>query len=135
MFHFVLPVRVRYAETDRMGYVYHGNYAQYYEIARVEALRSLGIRYRDLEERGVLLPVLELTSKFIRPAYYDDLLTVHLTVKELPETRVTFHHEIKNESGDTINVGRVTLVFVDGKSFRPTKADADLVKKFEPYFP
>ncbi len=134
MFKFSMQVRVRYAETDQMGYVYHGNYAQYYEITRVEALRSLGIRYRDLERRGVLLPVLELRSRFIRPAFYDDLLTIHLRVESLPETRVTFHHEIENENGDTINLGQVTLVFVDGVTFKPTKADSYLLEKFEPFF-
>lgn len=121
-------IRVRYSETDQMGYVYYGNYAQYYEVGRVEALRALGVRYREMEESGVMMPVLEMKTKYIRPAKYDDLLTIKTTIKKLPNTRITFHIEIHN--GDQlINIGEVTLVFVDMKTGRPVQAPQWIIDK------
>jgi len=121
-------IRVRYSETDQMGYVYYGNYAQYYEVGRVEALRALGVRYREMEESGVMMPVLEMKTKYIRPAKYDDLLTIKTTIKELPTTRISFHIEIHN--GDQlINIGEVTLVFVDMKTGRPVQAPQWIIDK------
>jgi acyl-CoA thioester hydrolase len=87
-------LRVRYAETDRMGYAYYGNYAQYYEVGRVEALRQLGLSYRSLEDSGIFLPVLHYSVKFFKPAFYDDLLTVRTIIKEIPQTRIKFFYEI-----------------------------------------
>lgn len=124
-------VRVRYAETDQMGVVYYGNYAQYYEVGRVELLRNLGMSYRKLEEEGTMLPVLKLECKYIRPAKYDDELTVKTFINELPSTRITFHHEIYNEEGTLLNVGLVSLVFVDIKTNRPRKAPAHVVDLFK----
>src|SRR5258707_14375816 len=93
-------IRVRYAETDQMNIVYHGNYAQYFEVGRVESIRQLGLSYKDVEEMGVIMPVIEWTAKFIRPAHYDDLLTVRTTLKELPQGhRIEFIQEIYNEEG------------------------------------
>ena len=85
-------IRVRYAETDRMGYVYYGNYAQYFEVARVEMLRNLGISYKSLEDSGVILPVIDFTIKYIKPAFYDDFLTVKITLKQMPNE---FHLRIR----------------------------------------
>jgi acyl-CoA thioester hydrolase len=115
-------IRVRYAETDQMGYVYYGNYATFYEVARVEALRNVGLTYRGLESQGVLMPVLELKSKFIRPARYDDLLTIKTSIKERPTTRMIFSYEVYNEEEELINVGETTLVFIDKLSGRPCHA-------------
>src|ERR1700744_5951537 len=93
-------IRVRYAETDQMNVVYHGNYAQYFEVGRVESLRQLGLSYKELEATGVIMPVIEWTAKFLRPAHYDDLLTVRTTLRELPFAhRIEFHQEVYNESG------------------------------------
>ena len=116
MYQFETNIRVRYAETDQMGFVYYGNYATYYEVTRVEALRSLGISYKILEENGVLMPVLENWSKYIRPAKYDDLLTIKLFLKEMPTMRITFEYEVFNEDKKLINLGSTTLVFLEKSS-------------------
>jgi acyl-CoA thioester hydrolase len=115
-------VRVRYGETDQMGYVYYGNYALYYETGRVEMLRSLGMSYRTMEEEGVMLPVLSLNCKYIRPAKYDDLLTITTQLIELPNTRICFKYDIHNETGTLINTGDTTLVFVNKTTGKPTQA-------------
>ena len=112
MFEFRTHIRVRYADTDQMGYVYYGNYAGYFEIGRVEALRSLGISYRELEAGGVMMPVLENYSKFIRPAFYDDLLEIRVMLKEMPAARIRFEYEIFRENGELIHIGYTVLVFV-----------------------
>jgi acyl-CoA thioester hydrolase len=134
MFRFETQVRVRYAETDKMGVVYYGNYATYYEVARVEALRSLGITYKLMEDSGMIMPVLENYSKYIMPAQYDDLLTVVLILKEKPSTRMRFDYEIYNEGKKLINLGYSTLVFVDLKTGKPAEAPADIVDVLKPFF-
>jgi acyl-CoA thioester hydrolase len=127
-------IRVRYAETDQMGYVYYGNYAMYYEVARVEALRHLGFSYKELEESGIMMPVLENTSKYIRPALYDDLLTVRLSVKKMPATRMTFSYEIYNEANTLLHIGETTLVFVNSSTKRPCMAPRHLLELMERYY-
>jgi acyl-CoA thioester hydrolase len=112
-------LRVRYAETDQMGYVYYGNYAQYYEVGRVEALRKLGFSYKDMEEKGIMLPVLELTINYKKPAFYDDEITIVTTIKEMPSVRITFDYECYNSNKELLNTGKVTLVFIDKKSNKP----------------
>ena len=98
MFETTTQIRVRYAETDQMRVVYHGNYAQYFEVGRVEAIRSLGFSYKNLEDMGVIMPIVELTSKFLRPAHYDDLLTIKTMLKELPNNhKIEFHQEVYNQ--------------------------------------
>jgi len=124
-----IQVRVRYAETDKMGYVYYGNYAQYYEIGRTEFMRKRGITYRELEDSGIMLPVLSLNSKFIRPARYDDLLTIKTTLTEIPQTRITFQYEIYNQNGELVNKGDTMLVFVNVHTHRPIKAPQELLNK------
>ena len=119
MYNYKTKIRVRYAETDQMGYVYYGNYATYYEVARTESLRALGFTYRKLEEQGVLMPVLELKCKYIRPARYDDLLTTEVSIIKKPATRMIFNYEVKNEAGELLNVGETTLVFVSKSTGRP----------------
>jgi acyl-CoA thioester hydrolase len=121
-----IEIRVRYAETDQMGFVYYGNYATYFEVARVEMLRRLGFTYKKLEEEGVLLPVLDFSIKYIRPAYYDDLLFIKTMIKEVPGARIKFSYETLNEKKDLLNIADTTLVFVDKKSGRPRAAPDDL---------
>jgi acyl-CoA thioester hydrolase len=127
-------IRVRYAETDQMGYVYYGNYAMYYEVGRVEALRRAGFSYRQMEEEGVIMPVLECHSKYIRPGRYDELLTVRTMIMEMPGTRIKFHYEVINEQGELINIGETTLVFLNRDSHRPCRSPAYLLDLLEPYF-
>jgi acyl-CoA thioester hydrolase len=116
MFSFSVPVRVRYADTDQMGFVYYGHYARYFEIGRVEALRSLGISYKELESQGVMMPVLENYSKFLKPAHYDDLLSIQVMIKEKPGTRIRFDYEITNQDGLLIHTGYTVLVFVSAET-------------------
>ncbi len=110
MFTHKTHIRIHYALTDQMGVVYYGNYAQFYEIGRTEALRSLGLTYKEIEATGVIMPVTEIHSRFLRPALYDDLLTVVTMVKEMPaHSKIIFHNEIYNEKNELLNVGDVTL--------------------------
>lgn len=127
-------IRVRYAETDQMGYVYYGNYATYYEIARVEALRQLGFEYKKLEETGTMMPVADLSCKFLRPAQYDELLTIRVSVLEMPKARMHFVYNIHNEAGVLLNEGSTTLVFIDMKTNRPCRVPEVLQNILKPYF-
>lgn len=127
-------LRVRYAETDRMGYVYYGTYAQYFEVGRVEALRSLGLSYRRMEEQGVILPVRDLSTTYHKPAFYDDLLTVRTTIQALPSVRIRFAYEVWNEEGVLLTEALTTLVFIDRATNRPCRAPADLLEKLAPHF-
>lgn len=126
-------IRVRYAETDQMGYVYYGNYAQYYEVGRVEALRELGFSYREMEEKGIMLPVLELNINYKKPAFYDDEITVVTAIKEIPSVRITFDYECYNSNKELLNTGKVTLVFIDKSTNKPCQPPAwfkDAIAKF-----
>ncbi len=129
-----INIRVRYAETDQMGYVYYGNYATYYEVARAEWLRKMGFSYKILEEQGVMMPVVENKSKFIRPAKYDDLLTVKIILKELPSKRITFEYEIYNEREKLINIGETILAFVNMKSGKPCETPDSILRLLKPLF-
>ncbi len=135
MYESTTEIRVRYGETDQMGYVYYGFYAWYYEVGRVEALRQLGLTYKSMEEDGVLLPVVSMRARYLRPARYDDLLTVRTTIPRLPQNSfITFHSEITNQDGELVNAGDVRLVFVD-KTYRKKCAPPDvLIDKLSPYF-
>ncbi len=127
-------VRVRYAETDKMGYVYYANYAHYYEVGRVEALRHLGVVYKEMEDEGIMLPVYTCTLKYIKPALYDDLLLIKTTVKELPTTRITFEYEIYNEKQQLLNIGNTSLVFINMKTNKPCVAPNAFLEKIKNYF-
>lgn len=127
--------RVRYGETDQMGYLYYGNYAQYYEIGRVEMLRSLGITYKNLEEDyGTFMPVLHLECRYVRPARYDDLLTIETTLRKLPSKDIIFNMEIRNEAGKIVNGGRVRLCFLDRHMEKAVNAPAVLLDVLKPFF-
>ncbi len=128
-------IRVRYAETDQMGYVYHGNYAAYFEVARTEAFRQLGISYKALEADGVGMPVGELRTKFRRPARYDDLLTVRLLLRNPARgASVLFEYEIYNEARELLTEGHTLMVFVRTATGRPVPVPADVQAKLAPYF-
>lgn len=118
-----------------MGVVYHGHYAQFYEIGRTEAIRELGLAYKDLEAMGVILPVVDIHSKFLRPAKYDDLITVKTTLREVPlHHKITFHSEIYNESGQLLNIGDVTLYFMEAKSMKRSEMPEVLKTALQKYF-
>ena len=127
-------IRVRYGETDQMGYVYYGNYAQYFEVGRVEWLRSLGVSYRSLEESGVMLPVIKLDIDYIKPAKYDDLLTITTTLSKKPLVKIEFDFEITNEKEELITKGLARLVFMDMKKSKPIKGPSDLLEKIYAHF-
>jgi len=127
-------IRVRYAETDQMGYVYYGNYAAYYEVARTEMLRKTGFSYKELEEMGIMMPVLEMNIKYNQPAKYDELLTIKVSIREKPAVRIKFDYEVYDEAGILLNTGTTQLVFVDMARNRPCKAPDVFMKKMEPYF-
>lgn len=128
--------RVRYAETDQMGIVYYGNYAQYFEIGRVESMRQLGYSYKEMEADGVILPVVEMQIKYLRSAVYDDLLTIKTTLQEMPhDHRITFLQEVYNEAGKLLTSGHVTLYFLDNVTRKRTIMPGKLKEKLAPYFP
>ena len=112
-------IRVRYSETDQMRVVYHGNYAQYFEIGRVEWLRNKGISYKWMEENGIMLPVVSLTMNYKKPARYDELLTLKTILKNKTSVKIEFEYELYNESDELLTTGNSILVFVDMKTGRP----------------
>jgi len=128
-------LRVRYGETDQMGYLYYGRYAEYFEVGRVETIRSLGLTYKELEDKhGIWLPVVSLDMRFVRPAYYDDLLTVHTEIRKMPNEYITFHCEVFNEKNKLINAGTVRLCFFAAASKKVVPAPEHLLEKLRPYF-
>lgn len=128
-------IRVRYGETDQMGYLYYGNYALYYEVGRAEAVRELGFTYRRLEEMGIMMPVVELNVQYYRPALYDDLITVKTILKELPDgSKIQFHSELYNEEGTFLNKGVTTLVFYDPKEKKTVNMPDVIRTRLAPFF-
>ena len=135
MFSSETQIRIHYALTDQMGVVYHGHYAQFYEIGRGEAIREIGYTYKDIEAMGVIMPVIDIHSKFLRPAKYDDLITVKTILKELPiHHKILFHHEIYNEKQELLNIGDVTLYFMEAASMKRVGMPDSLKQKLEKYF-
>ncbi len=134
MFVHTTKIRVRYGETDQMGYMYYGNYAQFYEVGRVEMLRSLGMSYQEMEDSGIMMPVLELKCKYIKPALYDQEITVKVIIDQMPGMRIHFKYELYNAADELINLGETTLVFVDMAKNKPCLAPASFLKKMETYF-
>ena len=127
--------RVRYAETDQMGYLYHGHYALLYEIGRVEMLRDQGLSYAAMEtEVGVMMPVMSMNQRFVRPARYDEVLTITTTLRHVPDRTITFHFEIHNEAGKLVNGGSIKLCFVEVASQRPVAVPEYLLGVIRPYF-
>ena len=134
-YHHSTQIRVRYGETDQMGYVYYGIYAQYYEVGRVEAMRHAGIHYATIEkDYGIWMPVMNMHARFLRPARYDELLTIHTTVPSLPEKDIRFRYEIKNEEGLLINGALVQLFFLDAVTQQRIAAPDFIKEILLPYF-
>ncbi|MGV3630631.1 MAG: acyl-CoA thioesterase [Bacteroidota bacterium] len=128
-----IKIRVRYGETDQMGYCYYGNYAQYFEVGRVEALRSTGMSYRDMENRGIMLPVAEFSVKYKAPALYDDELTISTRIREVKGPRIVFDYEIHKENGQLVATAETTLVFVSRENMRPIAAPEDFLELMKAY--
>ena len=120
--------RVRYSETDQMGVVYHGNYAQFFEMGRTEWLRSVGVTYKDMEINGIILPVVSLNLTFIKSALYDDILTIHTFLKKEPMVKIEFNYEIKNQLDELICTGSSVLAFMNSKNMKPTRCPDYLLK-------
>ncbi|MEP6700212.1 MAG: thioesterase family protein [Bacteroidota bacterium] len=135
MFSSETQIRVRYAETDQMGVVYHSNYFPYFESARAEFTRQLGFTYVDMEKMGVIMPVIEVQCRYLRPAKYDDLLTVKTLLKELPvHHKIEFHHEVYNEKKELLASGKVILYFMEANTMKRTTMPTQLLEKVQPYF-
>lgn len=124
-----IEFRVRYGETDQMKYVYHGNYPAYFEMGRTEWLRKLGVSYKNMEENGVMLPVINLNINYHKSAKYDDLLTLKTTLKKLPSVRIEFDYELYNENNQLITTATSTLVFIDMNTLKPIKAPKYILDK------
>ncbi len=128
-------VRVRYAETDQMNVVYHGNYAQFFEVGRGDAIRELGFTYKDLEAMGIIMPIVEMNCKFIRPAHYDDLLTIKTILTEMPSGhRIQFLQEVYNESGKLLTMGKVVLYFINAQTRERSTIPDAWVQQLAPFF-
>ncbi len=134
MFEHATKIRVRYGETDQMGYMYYGNYAEFYEVGRVEMLRSLGLTYSAMEQSGIKMPVLELKCKYIKPALYDEEITVKVIMDKLPGIRIHFRYELFNEKDELINIGETLLVFVNMQTNRPCHPPRDFMERLKPFF-
>lgn len=134
MFSHSTKIRVRYADTDQMGYMYYGNYAEFYEVGRVEMLRSLGMTYKSMEESGIIMPVTELKCKYIKPALYDEEITVNVFIDKMPALRIHFRYELHNEKKELINIGETTLVFIKKDTNKPCLPPADFLGKLSFYF-
>ncbi len=127
-------IQIRYDEVDKMGYVYHGNYAKYYHISRTELMRNIGFSDKELETQNIILPIIELNVKYLKPVYYDDIITIKTSLRQLPDSRMTFEHEVQNSDGELINTASSTVVFVDIVTRRPMRAPDFFVDKLKPYF-
>ena len=126
-----VDLRIRYGETDQMGIVYHGNYAQYFEIGRTEWLRNLGITYKKMEEDGIKLPVISLAVNFKKSVCYDDVIKVKTTLKKMPTASIEFDYEIENEKGEIVTTGNTVLAFIDIVKNRPTRCPQHILDKLQ----
>ena len=126
---FSTSIRVRYGETDQMSYAYHGNYAAYFEMGRTEWLRKLGVSYKKMEEDGIMLPVINLNTNYLKPAKYDDILTLKTTLANKPAARIEFKFEITNKQNELLTTASATLVFVNMKTNKPTRIPKYLLDK------
>tara|TARA_B100001057_G_scaffold213182_1_gene213522 strand:+ start:163 stop:567 length:405 start_codon:yes stop_codon:yes gene_type:complete len=133
MYQSEVKVRVRYAETDQMGYCYYGNYAAFYEVARVDALRKIGVSYSELEELNYQMPVLDFNIKYIKPAFYDDELSILCKIPQLPKVRIKFNYECYNQKKEIINFGSTTLVFINKLTKKPVNCPKILLDKLNQF--
>jgi len=128
------PLRVRYGDTDRMGYVYYGNYAYYYEQARAEAIRAAGVSYKEIEDSGTMMPITRMNSKYIQPAYYDELLMIKTIIPDMPGRIIIFQYEVFNSNKELIHEGETHLIFIDVNTKKIKTAPQILIEKLKPYF-
>nr|WP_067060218.1 thioesterase family protein [Mucilaginibacter sp. L294] len=134
MFENATKLRVRYGETDQMGYMYYGNYAEFFEVGRVEMLRSLGLTYSGMEASGIMMPVLELKCKYLKPARYDEEITINVIMDKIPGVKIHFRYELFNEKQELIHIGETLLAFINMKTNRPCLPPADFIEKLKPFF-
>jgi len=127
-------IRVRYGETDQMGICYYGNYPMYYEVARTDMLRELGLSYKQMENDGIILPVVSLSVQYLLPAYYDEVLTIKTILRSIPGVRITFNYEIYNDAGQLLNTGETTLAFINKTTRRPMKPPDYFLNGLSKYF-
>lgn len=132
-FQFTIKLRVRYSETDKMGYCYYGNYAQYFEVGRVETLRSIGMSYKEMEDEGIMLPVSEYKVHYKAPAYYDDELQITTKISEVKGARIFFDYEVRNEQNEVISTAMTVLVFVNKATMTPIPAPDHFMEKIAKY--
>ena len=130
----VNEIQIRYDEVDKMGYVYHGNYAKYYHISRTELLRKIGFSDKSMESHNIIMPIIELNIKYMKPIYYDDIITITTYMLNIPGARMKFLHEVRNTDDELINEATSTVVFVDMDSRMPMRAPDFFVNKIKTYF-
>lgn len=129
-----IKIRVRYGEVDRMGYVYHGNYALYFEEGRTELLRGLGLTYREMEDNGIALPLREMSIRYLKPVLYDEEIIIKTTLVNMSVAKLEFEYLMKNTSGDILSEAKITLVFIDAKTKKITRAPEYFLDLVSPYF-
>jgi len=134
MFTHITRIRVGYTDTDQMGFLHHSKYVVFCETARIEAMRALGTCYKEIEDMGIFMPVISMNFKFIRPAFYDDLLTVKTILRDVPKARMKFEYEFYNEPGMMINSAEVTLTFINSKTRKPCFPPNVLIESLKTYF-
>jgi acyl-CoA thioester hydrolase len=134
MFVYDFQLRVRYSDTDRMGYVYYGNYPFYYEQARAEAIRSLGFTYKQIEDEGTIMPITRMSIKYAKPAFYDELLTIRTLVPHMPRRIIVFQYQVFNQNNELINEGDTHLTFIDILSKKIKSAPSILTDSLKPFF-
>lgn len=122
-----IKLRVRYSDTDQMGYVYYGRYASFYEVARVELFRNLGFSYKKLEEEGIGMPVIDMETKYLLPIKYDEEITIRTRIEKLPSSRIIFHYEILNKNNDLANTAKTTLTFINLLNKKPVRTPKELL--------
>jgi acyl-CoA thioester hydrolase len=127
-------LRVRYGETDQMGYMYYGNYAEFFEVGRVEMLRSLGMTYSAMEAEGIMMPVLELKCKYLKPARYDEEISIKVFMDKMPGVKIHFRYELFNEQDELIHVAETLLAFINMKTNRPCLPSQQFIDKMKPFF-
>lgn len=128
---FETKIRVEYHHTDQMGIVHHSNYVKFFEVARTEWLRAIGLTYAEMERRGVMMPIVDIAVKYRNPAVYDELISVTAYVDELPMARMSFRYEVRGEDGREIATGSTTLGFIDKETRRPQRAPKWLLEVLE----
>jgi acyl-CoA thioester hydrolase len=134
MYTHTTKVRVRYGETDQMGYMYYGNYAEFFEVGRVEMLRSIGLTYSWMEGVGIMMPVLEMKCKYLKPALYDEEISIKVIMEKMPGVKIHFKYELFNEREELIHIGETLLAFIDMKRNRPSLPPQEFLDKVKPYF-